>query len=294
MFKFERSLDPDFVKALNKSDWWRKIVDNKNFFIGIRKNYLNVYHCGNSLIKLEHNKKGLVGKTHYKYLVKNRENDAYFDFHDGSLTPDYRDKYPLSESLSKDLPSMIKMAKRYGDEEKSGLHAILMKNKNIIDVEVAFRKESTKPDGRDGAERIDFAAFQKTGNKVELVFFEAKHFSNKELRLEEKNIPKVVNQIRRYEEQLKKHKTQIVSSYQRVVDNLLHMTGYDENKKAILRKCKKFSVNFLPKLVIFGYNQDQSEGTRWLKNRSKLIGLLGNDRVLLRGSPEKFSNGISF
>ena len=54
---FNRGLCDAFVEVLNneygKGGWWRNLVDDKETFLAIRENYLNVYYRGNSLLKLD-------------------------------------------------------------------------------------------------------------------------------------------------------------------------------------------------------------------------------------------------
>ena len=57
MSNFERGLDKAFVDALNeayeKGGWWQRFVDDEEIFIAIRKNSLNAYYRGCSLLKLD-------------------------------------------------------------------------------------------------------------------------------------------------------------------------------------------------------------------------------------------------
>ena len=47
---FKRGLDPDFIEHLNEmydsGNWWRNLVDNKELFLAIRDNSINIYYCG--------------------------------------------------------------------------------------------------------------------------------------------------------------------------------------------------------------------------------------------------------
>jgi hypothetical protein len=51
-------------------------------------------------------------------------------------------------------------------------------------------------------------------------------------------------------------------------------------------------VSTRPRLVIFGFDEDQERGLVWKVHREKLRNALGEDRVLLRGNPAGFTRGI--
>ncbi|MPY73441.1 MAG: hypothetical protein GEU87_04205 [Alphaproteobacteria bacterium] len=92
----------------------------------------------------------------------------------------------------------------------------------MIDTEVAFGDEGS---------RIDIAAFRPGGRGVELVMYEAKHFSNPEIFGER---PKVVDQIRRYREILSTpHRaSEICKSYHRIVENIAALEGLPRSAPA--------------------------------------------------------------
>ena len=73
MSQFQRGISAKFVERLNaeyrKGGWWQTIADDRDLFIAIRKDYINVYLNGSSLLKLWLEGDELVGETHYKYLL---------------------------------------------------------------------------------------------------------------------------------------------------------------------------------------------------------------------------------
>src|SRR3954462_8805223 len=46
-----------------------------------------------------------------------------------------------------------------------------------------------------------------------------------------------------------------------------------------------------PRLVLFGFDDDQKKGAVWTKHLDKLVGELGSDRVLVRGNATGFTMG---
>ena len=66
---------------------------------------------------------------------------------------------------------------------------------------------------------------------IKLVFYEAKHFENSEIRARIE--PKVVEQIRKYHIALSEHKIEIMNSYKRIFKNIVEL---NLNTKAKLLK----------------------------------------------------------
>ena len=93
-----------------------------------------------------------------------------------------------------DTDDLKKAAKRYAGSEKTGVHNIVLANPNIVDLEIAFAAGSSDEADK-SASLIDFAALKKTGQGFEIVFFEAKDFSNGDLRASGGADPKVIGQI---------------------------------------------------------------------------------------------------
>jgi hypothetical protein len=314
MTEFKRGLqpkpEPGLIKLLNdaydKGGWWRDILNDKDLHIGLRNDYLNVYYQGNSLCLIKKGPEGLLGQTHYKYLLHPGKNLKPIISADGTIKN-------LKEVLilkldEKNLKLVKKASSVYAGDEKKGIQWILNSNPNIIDMEIAFTKEAAKQEAevmedveeakRPTAPRLDFAALQQNAGGVELVFFEAKLFSNKELRATGEQDSKVVRQIGEYEKLIEKYMGDIKKSYIRICDNFSELKGISDEKKNIVRNVLKegasFTVSPHPRLVIFGFDQDQRMGGVFEIHLEKLKRKLGEDRVLVKGDPKKFTSGISF
>ncbi|MGB9292594.1 MAG: hypothetical protein WCB64_04710 [Desulfobaccales bacterium] len=319
MAKFKKGLNDEFIKLLNeaynKGGWWRDILNDSDLHIGIRNDYLNIYYAGNSLIKLEQKHDQLLGRTHYKFLLDPYKN-LYVKSYDGEPNL-YESSDEKANHDDKDLKKLfinnfnkLKEIKRaslyYAGEEKKGIQKILMSNQNIIDVEIALTDEGAKesseelPDverKRSRAPRIDFAALQKSDKGWELVFFEAKLFSNPEIRATKNNKPKIVEQITTYERLIKGKLEDIKKSYINVCKNLLDLEGEIlKKKKAIVEEVarqKNLTISPRPRLIIFGFDDDQKKG-RLANDKERLLrhGLI-EDQIYLRGKPNGFNLGIS-
>ena len=85
---FSRGLDDEFVEALNreyaKDGWWRTLVDDPELFVAVRDNRVNVYCRGCSLAEVRLEAGEVVGRTHYKYLLRPSINTPYVEFADGA------------------------------------------------------------------------------------------------------------------------------------------------------------------------------------------------------------------
>lgn len=294
---FKRGLDQNFVDLLNEmynepGGWWRKFVKDEELFLAIRNNYINVYYRGNNLLKLERQGRGrnrtIVGKIHYKYLLQPRVDEPYVEVVDGKLC--FQDTKGLFfESL--DIKKLKATADPYAGPEKTGVYEIICANRNILDTEVGFSTPRSY---------VDFSALIETEQGVKIVFFEAKHFTNKELRANNKKVPKVVDQIEKYARLLQEHHKEVIKSYCQVCCNLRDLRGFAEKCtkwhkmiEDIANEQKNLCVDTNPRLVVFGYDRDQENGDVWKGHREKLEDKIGKSRVLLKGDSKGFTCGIS-
>ena len=290
MGTFDRGLDDAFVELLNKEydkdGWWRGLVDDPQTFFAIRNGYVNVYYRGCSLLRWDAG--APTWKIHYKYLLRPEIEAPYVNVGGGKpILPDDTKGFFI-ENIE-DLKLIKKAVAPYAGREKTGVHEIILANENILDVEVASDHD-----------RIDFVALQKTDRGIDLVFFEAKHFSDSRLRGEVGKQPEVVEQVERYRCMLREEREAIRDSYWRVCKNLTELRGLAElypkrhamMKDVVVRQQSLF-INENPRLIVFGFDQDQKDGSVWKPHRQKLQEAIGKKRVLLRGKTYKFRKGIS-
>jgi len=308
MNSFKRGIsNQDFITALKKEyntgGWWKEIVDDKDLFIAIRNEYINVYYKGNSLLKLSFVNGEFLAETHYKYLVrpkvkpfliKTSANMAFIP----NETKGVLDNY-LIHNLS-EIKSIKKASTSYSGIEKEGIQKIIISNDNIVDLEIALTQKAEEDEinpeqsGKSSAKRIDFAALQKKDSYYELIFFEAKDFSNEDLRAEGSAVPKVIQQINNYEKLLKQYKEDITYSYKEICQNLYNILPSSLHSQAIVDIANDTSVkvNVKPRLVLFGFDRDQQNGSNWRPHKEKLVESLG-EKFLAKGDPKDFINGIA-
>jgi hypothetical protein len=291
---FKRGLSVEFMAALaelaQKNGWWQDVLADASLIIGIRNEKFDVYWNGQALFHAYFDGKRVNVNTHVKYL----------------LDPDLSERPPLNENgtfhveskaiLTSYAPGMLSKMKRAADlfsgMEKQGVHAIAQANENIVDVEICL--DATDLDTKRDHPRIDIAEFEQRSDFVELVFWEAKLFVNKELRASGSSEPKVVEQINEYKQVLQE--TEVLSSYRRVAENLVAIAEISGGKRkvgpairAVAEDGKKLKMSSPANvgLVIFGFDADQkAEDGIGHTHFKKLKDLLGAKSVRACGKAD--------
>ena len=279
MSKFERGIsDKVFIATLTKefatpTSLWHNIAHDKELFIAIRNKSLNVYHKGNSVCKLEYKSGNIVGETHYKFLL-DPDLEEYVKSKNGIFT--YSNLGGRFIQSLADIGKIKKASNVYAGIEKSGVHTKVRKTANVVDVEIAFSDIIKKKD------RIDYAVLEERKGSIFLVFWEAKHFSNPEIRA--KGVPKVLAQLSNYETAIAIHKTEIINSYRIVCENLRDL-GLIHGRNLVLNVANgaPLDVDPKPRLFIFGYDSDQEIGKVWNIHKKTLKTALG-DRLKTIGN----------
>ncbi len=286
---FRRGLNDNFIAALEelaqKPGWWRDVLADASLIIGIRDEKFDVYWNGQSLFNADFQGGRVNVNTHVKYLLDPDRSDRVAldengNFHEVS-TP------MLARYTSGTLSKLKRAADLFSGMEKQGVHAIVRANENIIDVEI--RLDARDLDSDRNQPRIDIAAFEQRPDGVELVFWEAKLFANKELRAA--GPAPVVKQIKEYQQVLQARQFDVLSSYRRVAKNLVaiaQMSGVRGVGSAIravvdgeeLRMSSTANVG----LVIFGFDADQKAvGGIGHKHFEKLKAELGEKMLRASG-----------
>ncbi|MCY4554884.1 MAG: hypothetical protein OXF79_00540 [Chloroflexi bacterium] len=290
---FRRGLQQEFVDRLNHmyrcGGWWSNLVDDDELFLAIRDDYINFYFRGCSVLKLSwlSKKKEITGEIHYKYLLKpSIKGSPYIKFRESrlALREDLRSMF--LDGLD-DANELKRAVARYADAEKEGVHDVVMRseNPNVVDLEIAIRDDKSSP-------RVDLAAVHEDTRQpgtVKLVFYEAKHFKNKELRSSTDQI-RVVDQMNNYSDLIINNHDALHASYRQVCCNLFSLEGVgrqNSERHRILRdiatESKELKIDDQPRLIAFGFDQDQQEGKNWKPHAAKLKNALGKERTLFAG-----------
>ena len=298
---FKRGLSDEFIAALTelaeKPGWWQDVLADASLIIGIRDECLDVYWNGQSLFNADFQGGRVNVNTHVKYLLDPDRSDRVVLNEDGTFhevsTP------MLARYASGTLGKLKRAADLFSGMEKQGVHAVAKANENIIDVEI--RLDTTNLDAKRDQPRIDIAAFEQRSDGVELVFWEAKLFANKELRASGSSQPKVVGQIKEYKQVLQTRQTEVLSSYRRVAKNLVtiaQMIGGDRKVGSAIRAVAdgvelRMSSPANVGLVIFGFDADQkAEGGIGHKHFEKLKEQLGAKSVRAGGKADGLKLGF--
>ena len=85
-----------------------------------------------------------------------------------------------------------------------------------------------------------------------LRFYEAKHFSNKEIWSKQGTVPKVITQVDRYKKQIEVKKDEIISGYSNYIDIV--------NSLFKLNLEKPIDIDSEVSLLVFGFDKDQLQG----------------------------------
>jgi hypothetical protein len=135
--------------------------------------------------------------------------------------------------------------------------------------------------------RVDLASLETDGDdKARLVFWEAKHYSNGELR-SAGGLPPVLNQVKSYEKYLSEHRGQIEDSYKKVAENLVSIKGMGWKRDLsplindVFTAKRQLTLDPKVRLIIFGFHSPEKKDDRWQKHLKLLKA--GITQVLAKG-----------
>jgi hypothetical protein len=294
---FKRGLSDDFITALaelaQKPGWWHDVLADASLLIGIREESFDVYWNGQSLFNARFESRQVNVDTHVKYLLDPDRSDRVALNNNGTFDFDLVGTPILGRYVSGTLSKLKRAADLFSGMEKQGVHAIAQANEDVIDVEIML--DAKDLDTKRKYPRIDIAAFEQRSDGVELVFWEAKLFANKELRASGTSQPEVVGQMKEYIQVLQKRETEVLASYRCIAKNLFAIAAMSNGRRKVgpviqmvadgeqLRMSSPANVG----LVIFGFDSDQkAAGGIGHKHFEKLKDELGAKSVRASGVPD--------
>ena len=294
---FERRLGNSEQKAKavleclqSMPEWWRDVLDaryrskhsaeERRLLVAVRNGYLNAYADGHSILKVGFRKSGAGVQPrceiHRKYVLGPKAGDGRVIF-DGKQVGDM----PYEGSAM--LQSWITAALDHADQnnkgaEKRGVATIAARHPNTIDVEMALpANEPVGPDTRKTASLVDLVTLERAGDGVQIVFYEAKQFSNPELRA--KNLePEVLDQLRKYEDYASDpiRRQQIIDAYRNacvILRDIAAMRGAAVGSlvhEVASNPWLQVSLDPKPRLVVFGYSSKQVSDKHWPQHQNIL------------------------
>ena len=253
----KRQLKKEIIDKLLKTNLWINKIEkdcrNKKVFMAIRKDKIGFYYKGGLLFSFD----DINGfKTHIKYAAVIEPNGKGDYLNENEL----KDLNP-STNFESTYPRIQENCSKYSGIEASGVSDIYHKysyfSSNdvvVLDIEVSFESndllandeltniKTTKQD------RIDILLFQKSTKTLQ--FVEAKHYSNKEIW--STTTPKVIGQIKKYEDQIKHKEKEALQQYGNYIDILNGLFQLD------LPVPEKIDPKVT--LLIFGFDRDQLNG----------------------------------
>ena len=299
MFVFNRGVNDAFARRLNAEydtcRWWKLLASDTDLFIAIRDAFIEIYWNGNSLLKIELHGDRIVGEIHYKYLLRHDLPKSTLRVHGGTVSFPNASAFFLNDLLN--IAALKRAAQPYASTERTLLYRIIRSNWNVIDLDIVL---GTDEHGRE--DKIDFAALRAAGDAsdgAELVFYVARPFSSPEIRNAGEGQPHALERLERYRKLIVQHAGKLESIYRALCKNL---TGfywawdrYDAVSIDLMHRVAEngpLRINEMPRLIVFGFDNDQRDGHDWTIHRKKLETALGN-RLLLKGEAREFMRGIS-
>lgn len=281
--------------AAPEGAWLRDALSDPELFFALREERIDAYYRGRAIYSIDFSGDKVTPRTHVKYLVRD-DSDPYIRMHNGTF--DYRDRPYLQgdyqEKIS--LRQMKAAAKTFSGVESMGVYAAIKDDPFVIDVEVAFNRTSEVPEHDDveagrKQDRVDVVRLRKSENGFDLIFWEAKHFSNPELFND-----KILNQLAAYERQLQSRDEQLLTAFRNVcrfhyeLDQLrrsLNIDGPSDDYLEILDDLAngKRTLNVVkqPSLFVFGFDNDQKSG-RWKARKEHFEAAIGKRRLRAIGN----------
>jgi len=248
MAKFERKLETSVIEGLKKNELWKNHLkedcEKQEVFLAIRNNEIGFYHKGGRLFHFDSNN-GF--KTHIKFAAVIDNTDENKNY----LTADELKDLKLIPNFIKKYKRIKENCKNYSGDEAKGVSEIYHKysylsNENIVVLDIEISLKSL--DENKTQDRIDILLFDK--NNKTLKFVEAKHFSNSDIWSKSK--PKVIKQIDKYRGQITERENEIITAYKHYVTKLNEIFGLNLDLPE--------KIDNEVKLLIFGFDQNQSDG----------------------------------
>jgi hypothetical protein len=293
--KFDHALNTNFIALLateaDKPGWWADVLADPKLFVALRGSYLNVYWRGQSLFYVEAGSSGLKVTTHEKFLV-DPALASQISLANGTFdVTKLLEKGFICHYDDRTLGKMKSAAGLFSGLEKTGCHEIAVRNPTVVDCEIAFPGVALAGEEGDkkSAPRVDLACFEPDGNDARLVFWEAKHYGNRELRADD-GLPPVCRQVATYRSYLSANREAILASYTNVAKNLVEIAAMGKGRplapliSEIGTGKRQLTFGKEPKvgLIVFGFDIGQRDHPGWKKHLQVLKDNISQGESLVR------------
>jgi len=195
--------------------WWENLKSDPELYIDIRKdNYLNVYHNGGSIMRLNGTKK-YKAKIHIEYIPLNKTSDYLpFEFQDGNLSLNELKAIDINNFGKESLERIKKRVRKFypNDSEKGiqGKYVINAKNKSKIEngffIDTEFQYDN---------KRIDMVWVDLRTKKI--AFLELKTIGDERLYIDSNKTQETIDkQLSKYYEFARENKDTLIDYYNRI------------------------------------------------------------------------------
>jgi hypothetical protein len=248
---FRECLRPDIVERSRG-----RIDRGRDVFPAVRNGRMDFYYKGGKLFSYS-KRSGFT--THHKYASVIRGD---------SRRPYVTDKnFHAIKTFKEGYERIKENCSHYSGVEAQGISEVYGKfscAKNhrsntvvVLDIEISLRRDGEGKEAEPGttaranSDRIDLL-FLDTESGI-LRFFEAKDYSNDEIRAKQGYEPRIVKQMLRYEKQLDRVSEEILEGYQAYVEVINKLFKPEPPLPTPL------AVDPIPRLLIFGFDMEQQE-----------------------------------
>ena len=294
MGHFQRRLPPHALQTTHDlasdSNWMRDLLaewaptgTRGRLRLAVRNGYLNFYHLGQSVPKVEFPKRGetATAHIHHKYVIRNAKGPTRLNIRHAEGLDDTGHRCAWGGPAM--LASWIVNAAGHAGREKRHIDALLDRSPRVIDLEIALPARGDKP----SAPRIDIAALEEAsdGHPARIVFWEVKRINNPDLR--SRSEPKVIRQIEAYEkyvcsvpqlfENAYRENCRILCEFHRIASNIWETPRLLDPLISAVANGEHVEVDAEPRLLII---EDEAPKRNWERHRSELTRRL-TDRVHL-------------
>ena len=216
MAVFKRGMGQSLIKSLSESELFQsklktEIIDGQVFF-AIRPGYGSFYAKGRSLFTYK--AKGFSTHQKFAFIPDGLKGNYIFESQLETLQP--------VKNFVLGYDRIKKRAEQYSDEEATGVSSLYTyaphsENMDVryflVDIEVVFdaaNDEENIDDDRK-TDRIDILLYDN--QERQLLFCEAKHYSNPEVWGSGDDEPKVITQLEKYDRQIAANNNAIIEQY---------------------------------------------------------------------------------
>lgn len=306
MSEFDRQLSDAAMRVLTDmsrdegANWWRDLLSmwapsghEGGLRLAIRNGYMNFYSSGQSIARIEFDRKGAAKlHVHRKYVTGAPDGGQSYVKLLAGQGCDRQGKICAWGGAST-LNSWIANSVKHRGPEKCAVEAAVAEMPTLIDLEMGLPAS----EGQKTPLRMDMVALERTAGAIQIVFWEAKMIGDGRLR--SKTTPKVFRQVEAYERFLAddRNRQRVIDAYRRTCKLLLDLNvvaqkiantpPIDDLIVEAARDDSPLDVAPTPRLLIFDDGARRSEKA-WRKH----LGVL-EERMPVTVVPPRLQIGIA-